>query len=220
MKKLFIYALLVTSFSCTAFAVSDIQILLGAQLDFTDCKKEEEHGGYGGYYGGYDDADEYNSSFFPGCMFGILNYNLWDVGKGVVSLGFMDCLTFAMGTQFTFDFCICPALGVSSKAVKLQLSPGFTFGVCTFDDDSYMPLGLYIDLQLKFLHAKRTSPVLGVRYDYNILEGHEGGEDNRFGIYLALSVNIGNKKHNKLGTLYGSGAVREGSIIRKGVIGK
>lgn len=40
MKKLFIYALLVTIFSCTAFAVSDIQILLGAQLDFTDCEKK------------------------------------------------------------------------------------------------------------------------------------------------------------------------------------
>lgn len=137
-----------------------------------------------------------------------------------MSLGFMDCLTFAMGTQFTFDFCIGPALGVSSKAVKLQLSPGFSFGVCTFNDDSYMPLGFYIDLQLKFLHAKKASPVLGLRYDYNILEGHKGGEDNRLGIHLALSINIGNKKRNKLGALYGSGAVREGSIVRKGAIRK
>lgn len=213
MKKLLIYALLVTSFSCTAFAVSDIQILLGAQLDFTSVKEKDEYD----YWGG-GSTDEYTTGFFPGCMIGILNYNLWDIGKGGVSVGFMDSLTFGAGIQFTFDFCIGPALGVSIKDMKLQLSPGFTVGTCAFGGDSFLPLGFYIDLQLKFMQAKRASPVVGLRYEYNSLWGNnndnDGGEDNRLGIYLALSINIGNKKGKKSSSLYGSGAVREGSIIR------
>lgn len=229
MKKQLIYMLLIASLSYSTFATSDIQIFLGAQLDFANGTEATSNRYYSYLQGNYiySSSSEPVSDFLLGCQFGILNYNLWNIASGVVSIGFMESLSFGVGNQTTFEFCIGPALGFgNNNIIKLQLSPGLSCGACTFDGESYIPIGFYVDVQLKFIPMKRLSPVFGIRYDYNDLTEHNSGEhkyddDNRVGIYLALSINIGNKKKSgNTSVLYGSGAVKDGTLIRKTPIRK
>lgn len=171
------------------FAKSDLQFFGGWQS--VDVEESS--------YDYYDGRRSFDSFLMPCGVFGIMNYNLFDIppSSGIFSLGFMESLS----CSFPFpdlDFSIAPAIGLNIlNAVKLQTAFGFSMGMLA-DVGIACRVGFFVDAQLKILPSRRVSPALGYRFALGFAEC--GDVDEYSGpvienaVYLSLCVNFGRRE--------------------------